>query len=389
MLPFVESEHLVAIDVSRLESMLNVDELLLLQVHLGQQAVVALLEEGGEVSIGAALADLALDARVRVVYDGQEHVDQHKEHKENVAYEEDRSESGRSGLQSDEVKVAQDGAEEREHGVRDARVVEDLRAEQQVAELNVREEHNEEHDREAHEVLGAAAQGLAQLVHGLVEAHVLEELDPAHEGENGDGVVEAGLAGDQHVELGVLVRVGQERVQDAVDRDGAVDVEAHADDADDENDNVEDVPDVDEVLELVDPDLEDLFDRVVDQEEGEDDLQREHKVVQRGHVADELGRSEQVRGHAAAGGRALQDETNAAEHVYVAVVHGEVEKDSAGASVEPVVVEQGVDQVVVGRVVVNAEVLVVAASAVCADQTRDNRSAQLQRRRISPSLVLL
>ena len=63
-------------------------------------------------------------------------------------------------------------------GVLKAAEVLDLGAEQQVAQLREGQEDDHEHDPEACQVLGTATQGGGQLRHGLVEADVLEDLQP-------------------------------------------------------------------------------------------------------------------------------------------------------------------------------------------------------------------
>ena len=60
-------------------------------------------------------------------------------------------------------------------GLERAEVV-DLGAEHQVGELSVRQEDDEEHDGEAHQVFGTAGHGAGQLAHGLIHVDELEEL---------------------------------------------------------------------------------------------------------------------------------------------------------------------------------------------------------------------
>ena len=52
-----------------------------------------------------------------------------------------------------------------------------LGSEDQIAQLSIGQEDNEEHDGEAEDIHGAAAQGHAQRAHGFVEARVFENLE--------------------------------------------------------------------------------------------------------------------------------------------------------------------------------------------------------------------
>ena len=53
----------------------------------------------------------------------------------------------------------------------------DLCPEDEVPPLRVRQEHDEEHDRETSDVFRAWCQRVLKLVHGLVERDVLEHLE--------------------------------------------------------------------------------------------------------------------------------------------------------------------------------------------------------------------
>ena len=80
-------------------------------------------------------------------------------------------------------------------------------------------------------------------------------LDPAEESCDSDGVVELGLPVGQRVELGILARVLQERIENLTDSDHSVNVEYDANVGNQDDNNVQDVPDFFEVAELVDSDL--------------------------------------------------------------------------------------------------------------------------------------
>ena len=73
---------------------------------------------------------------------------------------------------------------------------------------------------------------------------------------------------------------------------------------------IQDVPDVGKVADGVLPDLDDLLDQVVDDVAGQDQLAGHHEVVERGHVAQQLHRSErQRRQHPARRGELEHDPT--------------------------------------------------------------------------------
>jgi len=69
-------------------------------------------------------------------------------------------------------------------------VVRHVCAEEQVAELCISKEYNVEHDHEAENVVRALAKSGAQLRHCLIEADILEDLNPAEVGSDCDGIVE-------------------------------------------------------------------------------------------------------------------------------------------------------------------------------------------------------
>ena len=64
------------------------------------------------------------------------------------------------------------------------------------------------------------------------------------------------------------------------------DVEAERRDGNDDDEEVDDVPEAAEVVEAQHPDLDDLLDRVVEDEEGEDHLEGGQRVIPGGDVAD-------------------------------------------------------------------------------------------------------
>ena len=117
---FIESDQTVRI--GELQGVLNVDELAPL-ADLAQHVVVAPLEVVRDLKVIFLSRDLLLDLAVRVVDDGEEHVEQHEEHEEDIGQEEDGSHQPVGLLQGVEVKVSKDGSKQGEDGVREAAVV--------------------------------------------------------------------------------------------------------------------------------------------------------------------------------------------------------------------------------------------------------------------------
>ena len=67
--------------------------------------------------------DFLLDLAVGVIDDGQEHVEEDKEHEKDIGEEEDGSHHPVRPLQGVEVKVPEDSSQEREDRVREAAIV--------------------------------------------------------------------------------------------------------------------------------------------------------------------------------------------------------------------------------------------------------------------------
>ena len=130
-------------------------------------------EEVPQLEGGLGSLKLPLDLAVRVVDDGEEHVEEDEEHEEDVGQEEGRAHHRVRRLYRDKVEVPEDGSEEGVAGVDGAVVVPDLDPEQQVAKLGEGEEDDRKHDGEAAQLLGALGQCARQLVHRLVEGEVL------------------------------------------------------------------------------------------------------------------------------------------------------------------------------------------------------------------------
>ena len=150
---------------------------MLLDVHLGQDLLVALLQVGAYFDLTLAVGQLFLDLTVRVVDDGDEHVQEDKEDKEHVGQKEDGTKDSVGSFERVKVKVAEYNAEKCVDGALECAEVLHLCAKYQVAELSESQEDNEEHDGEAEDIHGAAAQGHAQRAHGFVEARVFENLE--------------------------------------------------------------------------------------------------------------------------------------------------------------------------------------------------------------------
>ena len=102
----------------------------------------------------------------------------------------------------------------------------------------------------------STAQPLAHYTHSL--SHQLDtttDLDPGEEDHDGQRRVEHHFPVAENLEVAVLVGVGKQLLQDSVDLDGAVDVEADAADGHDDHDDVQDVPERLEIRQLQLPDL--------------------------------------------------------------------------------------------------------------------------------------
>uniref|UniRef100_A0A1I8FNI5 Reverse transcriptase domain-containing protein n=1 Tax=Macrostomum lignano TaxID=282301 RepID=A0A1I8FNI5_9PLAT len=276
------------------------------------------------------------------------------------------------------VEVAKNDAEQRENGVVELAEVLDLRAEDEPSWANGKE-HDEEHDGKAHEVLGAGAEGGAQLCHGLVEADVLEELHPGQEEGEGDGIVELLLPVGEEVEVREAALVLQQLLQLLSNGDGSVDIEASTDQGHKNHYDVQPVPEGLEIVQLVALDLDDLLHDVVADEEHEDSLANQHEVVLGLDVAQQLHGAEVGRWDRTASGRQLQHQLDHAEEVDVGVVYGEVNEHDAGAAIDP---QSGEELVELrgGVFLVAAQVNIVAAAGVAGD---------LARRKLRPSQLLL
>lgn len=71
-----------------------------------------LLEIVSNLKLALLISNVGLDLSVSVVDDGQEHVEQHKEHEENIGDEEDRAKNSVGLLQGVEVEITQDDTEQ-------------------------------------------------------------------------------------------------------------------------------------------------------------------------------------------------------------------------------------------------------------------------------------
>lgn len=137
------------------------------------------------------------------------------------------------------------------HGLRKCTIVVDLSAENEKAELSVRQEDNEEHDGESGDVLGATAESQAQLGHGLVEAHVLEYLDPGEKDHERHGAVEHVLPVAQEVKVKVLLVVREQTLEQIVHFDLTIHVEYDANYGQHNDQYVQIVPECFEVVHFV------------------------------------------------------------------------------------------------------------------------------------------
>lgn len=152
------------------------------------------------------VSHVSLHFRVGVIDDGQEHVDQDEEDKEDKQHEEDGSQVPVGGLQLVEVKVSQDDTEQCEarermdkllyiysagmknfskkkskiitvlQGVAEIAEILDLGSKQQISKLGESQEDDEEHDCKSEQILSTTTKGGGELGHGLVETDVFENL---------------------------------------------------------------------------------------------------------------------------------------------------------------------------------------------------------------------
>jgi len=364
--PFGEVDVTITVHVGALDSLLDVDDLLAFVAKFVHHLSIATLEVVADLKVRLLLIQFALDLSIGVVDDSQEHVHQNEEDEEDVDEEVHGAQNAVGILHSGKVEVSEDDTELGEDAVLDVGEVLNLGAENQVGQLAESQEDDEEHESESDHVLGAASQSARQLVHRLVEGNVLENLDPGEENGNGDDVVELRLPVAQEFEVGEDVGFAQKILQQLANLLRAEDVEGDADDGDADDDDVEDVPDGLEVFEAVLLDLDDLLDQVVDDEEGEDNLAGHDKVVHHRHVTEELDGAERPGWNETTGCRKFSRDADLAEQVDVGIVHGEVEEDGTGATVNPqVVVKLLNDRQGIGLVV--GEILVESTAAIFVD----------------------
>ena len=71
-----------------------------------------LLEVVADLKLALLVGDVGLDFSVRVVNDGQEHIEQHEEHEEYICDEEDWTKDAIGSLQGMEVEITQDNTEQ-------------------------------------------------------------------------------------------------------------------------------------------------------------------------------------------------------------------------------------------------------------------------------------
>ena len=130
--------------------------------------------------------------------------------------------------------------------------------------------------------------GAGQLGHGLVEGDVLEELDePGKDSERGRVLEGLGPVG-QEGEVGELLRLGQQRLEQQRHVEGRVDVEGQRGGGDQQHKLVQPVPEGHEVLEPHGAHLQHLLHHVVEEEQAEDELGPQHRVLPGRDVAEEL-----------------------------------------------------------------------------------------------------
>ena len=123
-----------------------------MEAHVVNKPDVALLEVISDLKLVLAASQLCLDLAEGVAEDGEEHVEQDKEHEEHKAEEIQRTEELVGLREGDEVEVSENCSDQSKDCVVEGAVVEYLSSEQQISQLNEGREDDEEHDEESKHV---------------------------------------------------------------------------------------------------------------------------------------------------------------------------------------------------------------------------------------------
>ena len=156
------SDFLFVVEVivlSQLHRLLNV-HLPGVEPHVINKSDVALLKVISDLKLVLASSQLRLDLAERVAENGEEHVEQDKEHEKYKEKKIERTEELVGLREGDEVKVPENCSDESKDCVVERAVVEYLSSEQQISQLYEGREDDEEHDEESKHV-SRTLQGVA------------------------------------------------------------------------------------------------------------------------------------------------------------------------------------------------------------------------------------
>ena len=137
------------------------------------------------------------------------------------------------------------------HGRDETVKVLNLSTEEKVAELSKSKEDYEEHDGEASKIFGAAREGRGQLCHCLVEADVLENLDPGTENHHSQRIIETHLSIAEEVEVSKHIWILKQFREQAIYGKRTVDIVSNTANGDDNDNDIKNVPETFEIFELV------------------------------------------------------------------------------------------------------------------------------------------
>ena len=123
-----------------------------MEAHVINKPDVALLKVISDLKLVLASSQLRLDLAERVAENGEEHVEQDKEHEEYKEKEIEGTEELVGLREGDEIKVSENCSDESKDCVVERAVVEYLSSEQQISQLYEGREDDEEHDEESKHV---------------------------------------------------------------------------------------------------------------------------------------------------------------------------------------------------------------------------------------------
>ena len=106
----------------------------------------------GDLKLNSSHLHLGLDLTIRVVDDGEEHVEENEEDDEDVEDEEGRPDDRMCRLERWKVEVSKHGPHQRVGGVGHLREVVELGTEEEVAELCISHEYDHEHEAKGYNI---------------------------------------------------------------------------------------------------------------------------------------------------------------------------------------------------------------------------------------------